>query len=232
MAARESPRVKGRAALDCVRLVLREEGGADPCDRVHLFLLFSLLYANILTMKTGIRCRIENYHRTANSSLPLSQADVMILSFFVTEEHGFLLQDSFPRPPAYQNLLGIEVPHYYFTRKVGAPGAQGRVLGSSSPVGQGSTESRRGARLPSRQVRQAICSHSFPRSPAIRRFPGQETYRTWLCHQDRVGLRWGVQDPRARGQRRYRPAQSRPQVAALSGAVAHARAHSQLSCFG
>ena len=73
----------------------------------------------------------------------------MILSFFVTEEHGFLLQDSFPRPPAFQNLLGIEVPHYYFTRKVGAPQAQGRVLGSPSSVGQGSagvSRSRRGAR--------------------------------------------------------------------------------------
>ncbi|XP_016063569.1 PREDICTED: intraflagellar transport protein 140 homolog [Miniopterus natalensis] len=43
--------------------------------------------------------------------------DVLILSFFVSEEHGFLLQDSFPRPPAYQSLLGMEVPHYYFTRK-------------------------------------------------------------------------------------------------------------------
>ncbi|XP_004750849.1 intraflagellar transport protein 140 homolog isoform X2 [Mustela putorius furo] len=50
---------------------------------------------------------------------PSPTADVMILSFFVTEEHGFLFHDSFPRPPAYQNLLGIEVPHYYFTRKPG-----------------------------------------------------------------------------------------------------------------
>lgn len=46
-------------------------------------------------------------------------ADVLILSFFISEERGFLLQDSFPRPPAYQSLLGMEVPHYYFTRKPG-----------------------------------------------------------------------------------------------------------------
>ncbi|KAK1344676.1 hypothetical protein QTO34_013374 [Cnephaeus nilssonii] len=45
-------------------------------------------------------------------------ADALILSFFISEEHGFLLQDSFPRPPTYQSLLGMEVPHYYFTRKV------------------------------------------------------------------------------------------------------------------
>lgn len=53
--------------------------------------------------------------------MPLSQADVLILSFFISDEHGFLLQDSFPRPPAYQSLLGMEVPHYYFTRKVRTP---------------------------------------------------------------------------------------------------------------
>nr|XP_006204453.1 intraflagellar transport protein 140 homolog isoform X1 [Vicugna pacos]XP_031542965.1 intraflagellar transport protein 140 homolog isoform X1 [Vicugna pacos]XP_031542966.1 intraflagellar transport protein 140 homolog isoform X1 [Vicugna pacos] len=46
-------------------------------------------------------------------------ADVLVLSFFISEEHGFLLQDSFPRPPAFQTLLGLQVPHYYFTRKPG-----------------------------------------------------------------------------------------------------------------
>ena len=55
---------------------------------------------------------------------------MLVLSFFVTEEHGFLLQDSFSRPPAYQTLLGIQVPHYYFTRKVGALRACGRVPGT------------------------------------------------------------------------------------------------------
>ncbi|XP_037670915.1 intraflagellar transport protein 140 homolog isoform X2 [Choloepus didactylus] len=45
--------------------------------------------------------------------------DALILSFFVSDEHGLLLQDSFPRPPAFQTLLGIEVPHYYFTKKPG-----------------------------------------------------------------------------------------------------------------
>lgn len=44
--------------------------------------------------------------------------DVWIISFFSTEEHGLLLQDSFPLPSSYQVLLGIEVPHYYFAKKV------------------------------------------------------------------------------------------------------------------
>ncbi|KAM9015942.1 intraflagellar transport protein 140 homolog isoform 1-T2 [Ara ararauna] len=47
-----------------------------------------------------------------------STMDVWILSFFSTEEHGFLLQDSFPLPSSYQVLLGVEVPHYYFAKKL------------------------------------------------------------------------------------------------------------------
>lgn len=50
--------------------------------------------------------------------LPSPQADVLVLSFFVSEEHGLLLQESFPRPPAFQSLLGVQVPHYYFTKQV------------------------------------------------------------------------------------------------------------------
>ncbi|XP_069343215.1 intraflagellar transport protein 140 homolog [Eulemur rufifrons] len=46
-------------------------------------------------------------------------AEVLILSFFVSEERGLLLHDSFPRPPTYQTLLGMQVPHYYFTKKPG-----------------------------------------------------------------------------------------------------------------
>ncbi|XP_004873803.1 intraflagellar transport protein 140 homolog isoform X2 [Heterocephalus glaber] len=57
----------------------------------------------------------------------LHMEDVLILSFFVSEDHGFLLHDSFPRPPAYQTLLGMEVPHYYFTKKPGEADGEDRV---------------------------------------------------------------------------------------------------------
>ncbi|ERE68715.1 putative intraflagellar transport protein [Cricetulus griseus] len=53
--------------------------------------------------------------------------DVLILSFFASEEHGFLLHDCFPRPPIYQSLLGMEVPHYYFTKKPGEAEKEDRV---------------------------------------------------------------------------------------------------------
>ncbi|XP_057603578.1 intraflagellar transport protein 140 homolog isoform X4 [Hippopotamus amphibius kiboko] len=63
-------------------------------------------------------------------------ADVLVLSFFVSEEHGFLLQESFPRPPAFQTLLGIQVPHYYFTRKPGEADREDQVDSGSQQVSQ------------------------------------------------------------------------------------------------
>eukprot|EP00079_Xenopus_tropicalis_P029812 XP_012825483.1 PREDICTED: intraflagellar transport protein 140 homolog isoform X1 [Xenopus tropicalis] len=44
--------------------------------------------------------------------------DILVISLFSTQEHGLLIQESFPRPAALQSLLGIEVPHYYFTKKL------------------------------------------------------------------------------------------------------------------
>ncbi|KAM4631549.1 intraflagellar transport protein 140 homolog [Discoglossus pictus] len=45
--------------------------------------------------------------------------DILVMSFFSTQEHGLLLQDSFQLPTNFHSLLGIEVPHYYFTKKPG-----------------------------------------------------------------------------------------------------------------
>uniref|UniRef100_A0A803XVH6 Intraflagellar transport 140 n=1 Tax=Meleagris gallopavo TaxID=9103 RepID=A0A803XVH6_MELGA len=46
-----------------------------------------------------------------------STLDVWVVSFFSSEEHGLLLQDSFPLPSSYEVLLGIDVPHFYFAKK-------------------------------------------------------------------------------------------------------------------
>uniref|UniRef100_A0A8C5AP22 Intraflagellar transport 140 homolog (Chlamydomonas) n=1 Tax=Gadus morhua TaxID=8049 RepID=A0A8C5AP22_GADMO len=46
-----------------------------------------------------------------------SQADVSVVTFFCTQEHGLLLHDVFPKPPGLQGLLALHVPHYFFTRK-------------------------------------------------------------------------------------------------------------------
>lgn len=42
----------------------------------------------------------------------------MIVSLFSTPENGTLIQDSFPMPEQFQALLGVEVPYYYFVKKV------------------------------------------------------------------------------------------------------------------
>ncbi|XP_057632791.1 intraflagellar transport protein 140 homolog isoform X2 [Chionomys nivalis] len=72
---------------------------------------------------TSLRCNANGN----KISILLSKEDVLILSFFASEEHGFLLHDCFPRPPIYQNLLGMEVPHYYFTKKPGEIEKEERV---------------------------------------------------------------------------------------------------------
>ncbi|XDB64126.1 hypothetical protein ABFV05_017742 [Capra hircus] len=66
----------------------------------------------------------------------LAEANVLVLSFFVSEEHGFLLQDSFPRPPAFQMLLGIQVPHYYFMRKPGEANLEDQLDSGSQCIPQ------------------------------------------------------------------------------------------------
>lgn len=73
----------------------------------------------------------KNPERTGN------MVDVWIMSFFSTQEHGLLLQDSFPRQATHQALLGIEVPHYYFIKKSGEKEKDAKAeIGSSSWIPQ------------------------------------------------------------------------------------------------
>ncbi len=41
-----------------------------------------------------------------------------MVSLFVTPENGVLIQDSFPMNVIYNKLIGVEVPHFYFMKKV------------------------------------------------------------------------------------------------------------------
>ncbi|XP_025272825.3 intraflagellar transport protein 140 homolog [Canis lupus familiaris] len=92
---------------------------------------------------------------------PVPTADVLILSFFITEEHGFLLQDSFPRPPAYQNLLGIEAPHYYFTRKPGEADREDQVDSGCPCVGRRPLRDFIGLEGCDKPTRDAMLQFSF-----------------------------------------------------------------------
>ena len=49
-----------------------------------------------------------------SSALTEERAEVEIVLFFATSEHGLLLQDSFPRLPPYGSLLGLTVPKIFF----------------------------------------------------------------------------------------------------------------------
>ncbi|KAI5086398.1 intraflagellar transport protein 140-like isoform X2, partial [Silurus meridionalis] len=62
----------------------------------------------------------SDYH-IANQSHAIDMVDVLVLTFFVTQEHGLLLQDSQPRPAAVQGLLALDTPYYYYTCKPGEP---------------------------------------------------------------------------------------------------------------
>lgn len=73
--------------------------------------------------------------------------DVMVVTFFVTQEHGLLLQDSQPKPAALLGLLALDTPYYYYICKLGESGDQGSVVSSSSAQGSSS---------PQMVVRQAL----------------------------------------------------------------------------
>ena len=49
-----------------------------------------------------------------STAIAEERAEVEIVLFFATSEHGLLLQDSFPRLPPYGSLLGLNVPKIYF----------------------------------------------------------------------------------------------------------------------
>lgn len=46
------------------------------------------------------------------------QEDVLVVTFFVTQEHGLLLQDSQPKPSTLLSLLALDTPYYYYICKV------------------------------------------------------------------------------------------------------------------
>ena len=49
----------------------------------------------------------------------LLQTELMVVSLFVTPESGILIQDSFAMGDLHNKLIGLQVPYYYFMKKVG-----------------------------------------------------------------------------------------------------------------
>ena len=46
------------------------------------------------------------------------QAPLIVASLFVTTEHGFMVQDNFAVDPLCSHVIALEIPHYYFVKKV------------------------------------------------------------------------------------------------------------------
>ena len=46
------------------------------------------------------------------------QVEVMVVSLFITPENGLLIQDSFQMAQIHNRLIGLDVPYYYFMKKV------------------------------------------------------------------------------------------------------------------
>lgn len=42
----------------------------------------------------------------------------MVVSLFITPESGIVIQDSFALPKSANSLLSLDVPYYYYVRKV------------------------------------------------------------------------------------------------------------------
>ncbi|XP_066546422.1 intraflagellar transport protein 140 homolog [Amia ocellicauda] len=76
-------------------------------------------------------CETEAMDPAMLSPARVEQDEVLVVSFFTTQEHGLLLQDSYPRPAGVQGLLALDVPFYYFTCKPGE--SEGAPAPSSAP---------------------------------------------------------------------------------------------------
>ena len=46
------------------------------------------------------------------------QVEVMVVTLFSTPESGIIIQDSFSPSLLHDRLVGLQVPYFYFTKKV------------------------------------------------------------------------------------------------------------------
>uniref|UniRef100_A0A671RE01 Intraflagellar transport protein 140 homolog n=1 Tax=Sinocyclocheilus anshuiensis TaxID=1608454 RepID=A0A671RE01_9TELE len=67
----------------------------------------------------------SDLHSSSQSQI---EKDVLVVTFFVTQEHGLLLQDSQPKPATLLSLLALDTPYYYYICKLGEGGDQVMVV--------------------------------------------------------------------------------------------------------
>ncbi|XP_056125550.1 intraflagellar transport protein 140 homolog [Rhinichthys klamathensis goyatoka] len=71
-----------------------------------------------------------------SSQSQTEKEDVMVVTFFVTQEHGLLLQDSQPKPATLLSLLALDTPYYYYICKLGEVGDQSQAVSTPAEAPQ------------------------------------------------------------------------------------------------
>uniref|UniRef100_A0A8C1IK27 Intraflagellar transport protein 140 homolog n=1 Tax=Cyprinus carpio TaxID=7962 RepID=A0A8C1IK27_CYPCA len=94
------------------------------------------------------------------------QEDVLVVTFFVTQEHGLLLQDSQPKPATLLSLLALDTPYYYYICKggdqvVSTPAAGTQVPSSTQMVVRRALRDFVGLESCEKQTRDAMLNFSF-----------------------------------------------------------------------
>uniref|UniRef100_A0A671RDX2 Intraflagellar transport protein 140 homolog n=1 Tax=Sinocyclocheilus anshuiensis TaxID=1608454 RepID=A0A671RDX2_9TELE len=92
--------------------------------------------------------------------------DVLVVTFFVTQEHGLLLQDSQPKPATLLSLLALDTPYYYYICKggdqvVSTPSAAPQVPSSPQMVVRRALRDFVGLESCEKQTRDAMLNFSF-----------------------------------------------------------------------
>ncbi|XP_043081946.1 intraflagellar transport protein 140 homolog isoform X2 [Puntigrus tetrazona] len=99
-----------------------------------------------------------------SSQSQIEKEDVLVVTFFVTQEHGLLLQDSQPKPAPLLSLLALDTPYYYYICKPGEGGDQAvssQVPSSPQMVVRRALRDFVGLESCEKQTRDAMLNFSF-----------------------------------------------------------------------
>ncbi|RXN07484.1 intraflagellar transport protein 140-like [Labeo rohita] len=105
----------------------------------------------------------------SSSQSQIEKDDVLVVTFFVTQEHGLLLQDSQPKPATLLSLLALDTPYYYYICKLGedgdrlvsTPAATAQVPSSPQMVVRRALRDFVGLESCEKQTRDAMLNFSF-----------------------------------------------------------------------
>ncbi|XP_057178232.1 intraflagellar transport protein 140 homolog isoform X2 [Triplophysa rosa] len=102
-----------------------------------------------------------NFDLHSSSQSQAEKEDVLVVTFFMTQEHGLLLQDSQPKPATLLSLLALDTPYYYYICKLGESGEQGEVVSTPQMVVRRALRDFVGLEGCEKPTRDAMLNFSF-----------------------------------------------------------------------